>query len=94
MQTDDTKTTEAAFAKWFHKPLRRWWYTIDFSVAAIVLVAAFVTQIWWLLFISALALMESVCIYIVGIFTDVVHEKDAEIDRLRRQLSALLSEIA
>ena len=80
--------------KWFRKPLRNWWYLIDFSIAVIGVGAAFMTQIWWLLFIPAFALMESVCVLVAGIFCDVIEEKDTENVSLRRQLNALLSEIA
>ena len=94
MQTDDSGQLAATLMSWFRKPLRRWWYFLDFSIVVVGIVVTFMTGIWWLLFIPGYALIESLCVYIAGVLTDAIQEKDAEIDRLRRQLNALLSEIA
>ena len=71
------------------KPYLNCWLTLDFGIALIFLIAAFLTQIWWLLFISALALAEAAGCYVCALFGEVLREKDAEIDRLRRELGAV-----
>ena len=82
MPTDDSNDMVAVLSSLLRKPLRRWWYLIDFAIAMSGLAAAVVTGIWWLLFISALALMEMACIYIGGILIDALQDRDAQIDRL------------
>ena len=83
MQTGDSDYMVTALSKLLGKRLRGWWYLMDLVIALIGLAAAVVTEIWWLLFIPGLALMEICCIYIGGVLSDALQERDAEIDRLR-----------
>ena len=87
MNRNDSENIATEMAKWFRKPYCHWWLLADFVVVIVGLMAAAVTQIWWLLFIPALALTEAAAVYIVTIFSDVLRARDAEIERLRRESS-------
>ena len=88
MDSADSHYIANMLAKWCRQPYLKWWLSLDFGVAVIGLIAAFVTQIWWLLFIPVLALAEAAGCFLCAMFGDVLRDKDAEIERLRRELDA------
>lgn len=89
MDPVDSHYIATELAKWCRKPYLNWCLSADLVVALIGVVAAFVTQVWWLLFIPALALAEAGGVYVCAIFAAVLRDKDVEIERLRRELGAL-----
>ena len=93
MPTDKSDQIAAVLAtempKWFRKPLLTNWYVLtDLTIFSIVIIAAIVTQIWWLL-IPLLVLAHCCGLFFVSIVAEVLQEKDAEIKRLRRELGAV-----
>lgn len=87
MFRDDSNEIAAALANWLRKPFLSWCFAVNVSVGIAALIAAIVTQIWWLMFIPLLAIVECSAVYFGSIFADVLREKDSEIERLRRELS-------
>ncbi len=62
-------------------------WVIPLLVVAII--AAIMTQIWWLLLIPLIALAEGAGLYMSSIFPRVLKDRDAEIARLRQELGAV-----
>jgi len=89
MNPVDSHYIVTELSKWCGKPRLNWCLSANLGVALIGLIAAVVTQIWWLLFIPVVALAEAGGIYVCALFAAVLRDKDAEIERLRRDLGAI-----
>ena len=89
--TPDRNTVDLAeeLPKWLRKPFRTNGYVLfDMSIFAAFIIAAIITQIWWLL-IPVLVVAQSCGLFFASIVSEVLREKDAEIQRLRKQLEAV-----
>ena len=73
-------------SKWLRKPLINYYLLVDVTIAIVAIIAAIMTQIWWLLLIPLIAFAEGAGLYISSIFAKVLKDKDTEIERLRHEL--------
>ena len=93
MSTDKSDQVSLVLAaelpKWLRKPFITNGYVLfDMSIFTAFIIAAIITQIWWLL-IPLLVVAQSGGLYFASIVSEVLREKDAEIQRLRKQLEAV-----
>ena len=93
MPTDKSDQIAAVLAtempKWFRKPFLTNWYVLtDMTIFIVVIIAAIVTQIWWLL-IPVLVLAQCCGLFFISTVAEVLQDKDAEIKRLRHELEAV-----
>ncbi len=89
-KSDELATVLAAEAsKWLRKPFMTNCYVlVDMTIFTVVIIAAIVTQIWWLL-IPVLLLAQCCGLFFISIVSEALQQKDAEIQSLRQKLEAV-----